>query len=68
MAEMVYLEALNDSRFSELITREQAEAHLAERGIWTPTNDKELEKLNDYLDSQKIELYESMYNDRKKGN
>lgn len=66
MAEMVYLEALNDTRFSDLITREQADQHLAERGIWVPSNDKELEKLNNYLDTQKIELYENLYNDRKK--
>ena len=66
LAEMVYLETLNDSRFSDLITREQADQRLAERGIWLPHNNEELEKLNDYLESQKIELYENLYNDRKK--
>ena len=66
MAEMVYLEALNDTRFSDLITREQADKYLLGRGIWSPSNDKELEKLNEYLDTQKIELYENLYNDRKK--
>ena len=66
MAEMVYLEILNDSRFSDLITREQADQRLAERGIWLPHNNDELKKLNDYLDSQKIELYENLYNDKKK--
>lgn len=66
MAEMVYLEALNDTRFSDLITRDQADKYLLDRGIWSPSNDKELEKLNEYLDTQKIELYENLYNDRKK--
>jgi len=66
MAEMVYLECLNATKFSELITRDQAKKKLSDDGIWTAENDKQLKDLNKYLDDLKIKLYENIYNDKEK--
>lgn len=66
ISELVYRETLDDSKYSELITREQAENLLAERGIWTPKNNKQLDDLNKYLEDLKIQLYESLFKDKEK--
>jgi len=57
---------IEDSKYSELITRAQAKHYLAMKGIWNANNDTELEKLNKYLEDLKIQLYESIFNDKKK--
>jgi hypothetical protein len=66
ISELVYRETVEDSKYSELITRAQAENYLAMKGIWTPNNDTELEKLNKYLEDLKIQLYDALFNDKKK--
>ena len=68
LSELVYRETLDNSKYSELITRNQAERFLASRGVWTPKNDQELEHLNKYLEDLKIQLYDSFYKDKEKEN
>tara|TARA_R100001163_G_scaffold1295_3_gene1977 strand:- start:17898 stop:18959 length:1062 start_codon:yes stop_codon:yes gene_type:complete len=68
LSELVYRETLDNSKYSELITRNQAKNFLASKGIWTPQNDQELEKLNKYLEDLKIQLYDALYKDKEKKN
>lgn len=66
LGEMVYQETLNDCKYNDLMTRDQAAALLHKRRIWTTENDSQYEQLSKSLEDLKVELYRSLYNDRKK--
>ena len=65
ISELVYRETLENSKYSELMTRRQVENYLAMKGIWNSNHDEELEKLNKYLEDLKIQLYDAMFNEKK---
>lgn len=65
ISDLVYRETFEDSKYSDLITREQATNLLAKKGIWRPEDDDTLEHYNKSLESIKIELYEALYNEQK---
>jgi len=66
LGELVYRNTLNNSKYNDLMTRDQAAALLHKRRIWTTENDQQYEQLSKTLDDLKVELYRSLYNDRKK--
>jgi hypothetical protein len=64
LSELVYRETLNNSKFEELITRDQASAILHKRRIWTTEHDQQYEDLIKYLDDLKASLYRALYNEK----
>jgi hypothetical protein len=66
ISELVYSEVFQEIKYKELMTRKQSQDFLANKGIWTQQNDKQLEDLNKYLEDLKIQLYDNLYNDRSK--
>ena len=62
ISELVYRETFDDSKYSELITREQVKILLERKGVWSSQDDKALKDYQKYLEDLKINLYESLYN------
>lgn len=68
LSHLVYEEILNNSKFDELITQEQASFFLIKKKIWNPEKEKNLELLNKRSDQLKIQLYKALYNEKDKKN
>jgi hypothetical protein len=68
LSELVYQEILYNSKFDELITKDQASFFLQRKGIWLPTDEKSLEDLSKYTEDLKIALYKALYNMKEQKN
>lgn len=64
LSEFVYQEMLYNTKFDELINRNQAAYFLHKKKIWIPSDEKKLEDNNKFLDELKIALYKSLYNNK----
>lgn len=62
LAEYVYNKTLEDNKYSEMLTRDQASSLLHSKNIWTPLDEKNNKDLSKYLDDLKVNLYNSLYN------
>lgn len=65
VSQFLYNKIINDTKYENLITREYAKEYLNRAGIWTMEDDRNYEKLKDYLESLKIDLYRALYNKNK---
>lgn len=65
ISDLVYRETFENSKYSDLMTRDQVKHLLHRKGIWIPEDDTALEQYNKMLENVKIELYESLYNETK---
>lgn len=68
LSELVYQEILYNSKFDELITKDQAAFFLRRKGIWLPEDEKSLKDLSKYTEDLKIALYKALYNMKEQKN
>jgi len=61
MADLIYFNTLNDSKFKDLITREQASILLQARNKWTVKHEEQQQQFNKRLEDLKIALYKALY-------
>ncbi len=66
LADLVFKEALSNTRFDDLITEKQAFDYLRRKKIWIPEDEETLKKTNEHLENLKISLYKSLYNTKEK--
>lgn len=62
LSELVYQEIFYNSKFDELITKDQALFFLRRKNIWLPEDEKSLEDMGKYIEDLKIGLYKALYN------
>lgn len=65
LAEYMYEETINSLRFDNLITNDKAKLFLLGLGIWGPSEDVNLKKLESHLEDKKVELYKAIYDSKK---
>ena len=65
LASLVYSNTLSDSKYDNLMTREQAASILHTKGLWTKRDDKNLEEYNKLVEQLKIQLYQAIYKDKR---
>jgi hypothetical protein len=65
LASLVYSNTLSDSKYDNLMTREQAASILHTKGLWTNRDDKNLEEYNKLIEQLKIQLYQAIYKDKR---
>lgn len=59
LSDLYYKEVIEDSKYSGLITRDQAAIFLQRKKIWVPQDEKVLKDTNELLDSYKVDYYRS---------
>jgi len=64
-ASILYQEILDDIKYDDMISWEQAKIISQRLGIWTSENDNALQSLSNMLDNLKLELFLNHYNPTK---
>ena len=66
IAEYIYRDTMQSLRFDDLMTDEQCAFTLHRIGMWGPEANKSLEDLEKYLEDQKVRLYKSAFDSKKR--
>lgn len=60
LSDYVYLEALDNSKFNNLLTRKDLKIYLQTNNIWTSEDEDQLKTFETLLDDLKVQLYEAV--------
>lgn len=64
LADMIFREIFQETKFNDLITRDQAKQILARKGRWTNEHEDNYKKMSKHIEDLKINLYKSLYNNK----